>query len=528
MIEANGFGSRGDRIVGHVKATRFDIPQEVASLTPIEMAFSNVPLSAFGLGALFNRSRDVENILAKKISKSRPWKVSMECGHKWKDACLLYENEFIPVMDAEIAMRDCIQQSTVKPYKGRKLAVCLGGVDKQVDYWGLALTQAPADEDSDILGFISGGSKELASKKIFYMPMYDFSGSAVEVASRDVDKMIEECASISVIGETCPDCDGGHTHKILSNLQVMPENGHSHYCPSFILKRGSNPSLTGVTDSHTDYPPHSEVSSGKSVTHVHMIDIPLKGKYETPDMDEDESPSISSIFGKDKEMKLEDLLKKLDDVVGKIPASTEAGKETSIPEIASLRQEIANYNREKDIEADRKSYLESLIKDGVVLTKEVAAAAVEEAVKNTKAENEAALKAAEVKNARIQRCMESKIDLGIEFEGIKSEDGTAMTLRKRVEMIPVDEAGDRQFEMDLATWGSNPALLVEEAKTVVKEEAKAEVKAEAASKTAGTRRTISAVGGGPAATEIASTIETPTPEARKIPAHLQGRRAIKK
>lgn len=521
MLGANGIGSADDKVIGHVKATRFSLPQELETASAREIATLTDPLPAYGLGVLFNRVSGVDKIIG---SRSRtPWKVSMECGHDYKDACFLYENEFIPVLEAEVAMRECVTKTSVKPYKSRDLTLCLGGKDRYVDFWGLALTQNPADESAEILSIASGRGPELASKKIFFMPMTSFSDAGVEIANKSVDKKLEEFASLSIIGETEPDSEGGHRHSILSNLQVLPFNGHSHYRAEYIITRGSIPRITGITDVHMERLSHDELSSGKYHEHSHLIDIPLKGKYPTSDPESD-----SEVASKEREelmtQTMEQLLNRLEKLVSSIGGGTDEQKRQTQSEIASLKTQIQEMNSEKAQKEDREAYVDGLIKEGKLVTKEVADAAVADAVKKTNEDNEAKIKESEIKNARLLKCSEAKIDLDVEFEGVLAQDGGPMTLRKRLDMIPLDEVGEQQFSMDFSLWSKSPDLL----KQSDESEATGQQK-EAASKTAKpvtTKRTVSLVGGDPAESSTKAG-ETASQE-EEIPAHLMGRRAFAK
>lgn len=521
MLGANGIGSNDDRVIGHVKATRFSLPHELETASAREIANLTAPLPAYGLGALFNRVSGVSKIIE---GRSRtPWKVSMECGHDYKDACFLYENEFIPVLDAEIAMRECVTKTSVKPFKSRDLTLCLGGEDRFVDFWGLALTQNPADESAEILSIASGRGPELASKKIFFMPMTSFSNFGVEIANKSVDKKLEEFASLSIIGETEPDSEGGHRHSILSNLQVLPANGHSHYRAELIVTRGSSPRITGITDIHAEYlSSYDGLSSGKHHEHCHLIDIPLKGKYPTSDPDSD-----SEVASKEREelmtQTMEQLLNRLEKLVGNIGGGTDEQKQQTQSEIASLKTQIQEMNSEKVREEDRKAYVDGLIKEGKLVTKEVADAAVADAIKETNDANEAKIKESEIKSARLLKCSEANIDLDVEFEGVKAMDGGPMTLRKRLEMIPIDDAGEQQFSMDFALWSKSPDLLKHDEES---QEQTGQQK-EAASKTVKpattAKRTVSLVGGAPAADTKAGETASQVDE---TPAHLLGRRAF--
>lgn len=548
-LESNGTG-KNDRIIGHVKATRFEGPAkkkaagETASsgkLSNKEIAgITEKPFPAIGLGALFLRAKGVDQAIDNHVNGTQKWKTSMECGHLWKDAWLLYRDELIPLSDAELGMKDCIKADHVLPYRSHELAVCLGGLDGKVDFWGLGFTTNPADSNADIFSFVAGHNQELASKKIFYMPFYGFHGTQLEVASKPVDKMVEELASIGILGETDACDDDGHSHYVLSNLSVIPSGGHAHTLGGYSdgqvsISRGSNPTLTGVTDLHTAYHPHDgSVSSGKSHSHRHMINIPLKGKYKE-DVTGSDVASLESTLSKELEMKLTDVLAKLDLMV-KTADPAKATDPTFIAEMANLRKEVAISVQEELSEEGKKTYLESQVKAGKILSKEAADQLVADAVKEANDKAAAELKAQQTRHARLESLTKAGINLDAEFEGIKNAEGKQMTLRNRVEMIPTDEAGDALFGMDMPLWASNPALKLDPpaegtggagGTTVVDSVTTTEVPAETASN--GTKKKVipqvkAIAGAGPGddaekkAREIAAN--------KSIPSHLQGRRAI--
>jgi len=544
QLRDHGVGTN-DRIIGHVKATRFHIPDTVAELasSPTRLAkevasFAPIPVDA--LGALFLRAQGVQRAIDNHLAKREKWAVSMECGHHWSDAQFYYRGEFIPACDAELAMRDCVTPSRIADFKGHKLNAVLGGFDKQVNFWGVGFTKDPADTDADIYNFSGGTPRELASKKVFYMPLMSFEGQAAEVASANVDKAIAEVASIEVLGETEPNEPDGHRHFILSNLMVMPSVGdkpHQHHLQTFSISRGSNPAVTGHTDSHTEYGP--EVSSGK--THMHLVKIPLKGKYKTDGSEDtthidplvsEEASAMSTIL-KDQLAKQAELLAKLATAPDLAAAKIISG------ELASVQAVITTEVSKQGTEAERKTFLEGLVAAGTYVTKEKADAAVQEAVaakeKELKAATDAALAEQAKRSERLLKCQELKIDLATEFTGLKNAAGGTLTLKDRLEAIPLDANGDTQFQADLSLWAvsakkEDPVVTTvatsADGTTVVKQETTA---AEAASKGAkpGVKQ-IPMAGAGPTAEkEVASGGGSASSgTATAVPKHLAGRRKV--
>jgi predicted protein tyrosine phosphatase len=537
-LKDNRIGTH-DRIIGCVKAARFDIPakyQEVASDPKAmygEMA-SLEPLPVQCLGLLFMRASGVQEAVRAHNFGKEKWSVSMECGHRWKDGGFIYRGEYIPYLDAEIAMRDCVSPGSIKPFKGHKLVGCLGGLDGQVDFWGVGLTRSPADSKSEVFSFAAGRSRELSSRKIFVMPFQTFSDRELEVASKAVDKnateehavsadeVLIELASLDIIGETQPDEPNGHTHPVLSNLMVVPANGHGHSLSNFHISRGSNPKVTGHTDSHYTYG-SPEVSTGK--THLHLVSIPLKGKYK-PDGTEDTShldPLTSEQASNDMNELLKKLLKQQQEIMAKMNGVTGDARTPLEKELASVGTQIVAALESGNQEQAAKDFLEAEIKAGRIVTKEVADAAVAEAVAKTKEElekeHEAQLLAEQKKAARAAKCVEHKIDLATEFEGVTKADGKPMTLQDRLDSIALDDAGDKQFEVDLQLWAA--AVKPEEPAPAPAAAAAGEV----ASKTK--KKILKIAGEGATTQEEDASRETASKGDDEVPAHLQGRRAFK-
>lgn len=453
MLKDNEFPS--DRIVGCVKATAFtppaDIKTELASLDSIQ------PVPVRGLGVLFLRAQGVREIVEQHESGKVTYGISMECGHKWKDAILSYRGEFIPLMDAELAMRDCIQKDQIKPFKGHNFAACLGGIEGKVDFWGCAITASPADENADILNFFSAQSKEAASKSVFYMPMRAYGTKELEIAHLTVDKKLsQEVASINVIGETEPDELDGHVHLILSDLTILPSNGHVHCLRSYSLSRGTNPTLTGITDTHYTYPPRNDAGgySPDPIVHMHLVNLPLKGKLKGQEVEEINTVNIEVANMSKTLQELSASMKTLLD--SKTKADNDAAKSVIDKEIAATLGELVNTINQGNTEKERESHIEQLIKDGKIVRKEVADSlvtqAVTAAVEEEKKKHEAEVKAAQIRQARIEKCITAGIDLDTEFVDIKGDDGKPLTLRHKLENHGIDESGDRNFNMDFALW----------------------------------------------------------------------------
>ena len=541
-LKDNGIGSR-DRIIGCVKTVRFAIPpshREVANDPKAlygEMANTMDALPVDGLGLLFMRAQGVSEAVRAHMAGKEKWSVSMECGHRWKDGGFLYRGEYIPYMSAELAMRDCVSPGSVRPFKGHKLVACLGGMDSKVDFWGVGFTRSPADTKAEVYSFAAGRSRELSSRNIFVMPFQVFSGMEAEVASKADDKKetqdpLIELASLDILGETNPDEPDGHSHTILSNLTVVPHQGHTHSLSNVHISRGSNPTVSGHTDTHYNYGSSpSDVSTGK--THLHLVKIPLKGKYK-PSGSEDTShlePIISEQASKDMDELLRQLLAKQQEILSRMTGVAGADATKVQSELASVGKEIADALKNSNRETELKAFLDGEVKAGRVVTKEVADAAVATAV--TAAVSEADKKhadelAAEKKRAdRLAKCGELNIDLTTEFEGVVKADGKTMTVRDRLDLIPTDEAGDQQFAIDSQLWATAAPKDAPVVVTTPAAEAPAELEAAVASKGGAAKKVIKRVtpiaGAGP--TGDAKTAEIASAH-KDVPSHLLGRRAF--
>lgn len=565
-LEANGMDYHRDRIIGHVKATHFELPSWYKD---VELASLKEPMAVHGLAALFLRASGVAQAIDNHVKGLEQWDMSMECGHRWSEATFLYRNEFIPAKDAEKGMKECVEPMAIRDYKGHSLAACLGGLEGSVSFWGVGFTRDPADKaaKADITHYLGSNNQEAASKKVFFMPLQEFSARELELASLTVDKKLNELASISIIGETAP-ADDGHKHLLLSNLTVLPAkssqgSSHTHHLMEYHVGRGTNPALTGVTDVHHETVPvisgatETNLSSGNSpvnylaTVHSHLVQIGLRGKFKESNGDDSAKNGILEVEEADMD-KLKELLEKLDVSVASLTAAkTDEERRKHEAEITKQRAEIAQLQSKETSESEKQAFLQEQVKSGKILTKEQAdeaqQAAIKAAVEAKDKEHQAALKSQEVKARRLQLCNEHKVDLDTVYEGIKAADGSEMTFRKRVESLSTDDQGEQQFKMDLMLWkelfaqkppdaGANPAQPATQAQSAGTQAAEtqatqpngtaATANAEAASKPAPRRLALAgaagaATGGGAGASSEAANA------GKTIPAHLQGRRALK-
>ena len=474
-IDHTPFGVDGEGIVGHIKTASFQWNEEADGMRPAK------PIPVNALNALSLRHPRIPKILEDQ-NRLRSWGTSMECRHNYNDAGFWYEGEYIPVQDAEEAMRQCVGKMYVKPYKGKELSLCIGGEDGAVDFWGYALTQDPADTDATILGFASVG-REAASagnKKKFFFGLsainIDVRGKTAEEAASAVDTQLTELASVEVLGQTEPAPDG-HTHDVLTDGTVFPANGHSHYLPSWVIKRGTSPRFTGHTDQHTVYQPGPEYSGG-GATHMHMIDINLRGKSGAKANDEPVSSESASVFSEEF-MNLKAMLARVEAAITKVSSGKTATEEANngadnaalLIELNAIKTELATGDVAESIKKQVAEEVANMITSGDVVKKDDVQAKVDEAVAKAKADAEAAAAETKLRQARLDKITA----LGVNVDSVlPGEPDTAASIRARIDAIGIGGVNDQLFDLHFDKIQMLHAAAVKEAG----------VGAEAASKTA--------------------------------------------
>lgn len=515
-----------DDIVGHVKAVKFDYDSALESQH--EMASISNPLPVVGLGCIYNRSQKAQKVL--EYANKNKLSVSMECGHLWSDAQLYYDGKFVPITECEEGMIDCIESDKIRPYKGKELAVALGGLEGHVDFWGVALTVIPADKDAPVFGFVSGKSKELASKKIFYMPLESIQAKSFELANKEIETKITELANIGVIGQT-EEADG-HKHDILSNLTIMSTNNHSHDIREVNISVGTKPKLTGVTNDHYGYLRNETNLTSVETSHKHLVAIDLKQKTRGTETEIanseikfslDDTNSIKQIEQIAKEFSsqldsipgeilmspsIQDLLKKLSEkTIGFGTAKTDEERKLISSEMASIGEELKKSFAGEEFSKRIKEEIDKKIQAKELFTAEDAKQLVDAAVKEKQEAFDIKEKELKTRSERLQKCTEAGINLDFEFEGIKNGD-KPLTIRDHLDTIDVDEKGEKSFIVNFTSWKQLLEKEKKEAEEVKAETEKAEEKkeeekqaAEAASQTAklpnSIAKPIAISGGGP-------------------------------
>jgi len=448
----NGVGARNDKIVGHIKAAVFD-PEKILDLNSEnaskEIAYiptNPAPLTA--LVTLYLRADGVKDIIDQHIKGKTEWKTSMECGHDWRDSYFYYRGDFIPFNEAPGQLLEGVSSFGIENYKGHEVAAVLGGLDGNVDFWGMALTTSPADKDADILGIFGGQSKDLASEKIFRVPLLSRRIKSSEAANFDekIQDRVNELASITVIGET-EEHEDGHKHKILSDLTIVPANKHTHGA-DFNIQRGTNPSLTGKTG--IDYGGfYDTLDRYQENPHLHLISVPLKGKY---------SDKKSELFnnGDEEEMKIKDIadkIQKLESDLANFKSKEKVGDDNSHPLVDSLTGFVGQLKEmasEEEFDDAITQAVNEKVESGELLSKEDHEKLINEKLEAKDKEYEVKAKELEIKNSRIAAVQEAGLSLDYEFKDGDEDEG--VTIKDILNDIPVDESGDKSFKVHLSGW----------------------------------------------------------------------------
>jgi len=272
-ISDNGF-TKAERICGHLRGSRLMTPSDESQ-----------PSSLIALSVLYSRHPEIKK-MAKEHVGNTPWFVSMECGHNLLESHLYYDGEFIPFKDAPSGMLQCIGSEEIANFRGKKLALAVGGYNGVANFWGMALTRTPADENSNILSMFTASGKKpdkivKEAASISFPIKFEISDGKGNNPETINDKVVHEMGAIKVIGRTSE--NNGHSHEILSDGTVLPEDGHSHYVDHFLLETGSKPRFSAKLSEHsenvrvvTDYPETYERR-----VHTHTLEIDLKQKVNS-------------------------------------------------------------------------------------------------------------------------------------------------------------------------------------------------------------------------------------------------------
>lgn len=478
-LSHNGNGTE-DMVLGHIRTARFDpeklLSREMAAESPGKIPSISAPL--YALTALFLRHSLVPGILKDHLS-GKAWMTSMECSHHWNEACFLYENELIPIQDAESGMRECVELNRVRNYQDKLLTVCLGGETGSVNYWGLGMTQQPADEGAEVLSILTASPMELArngsgeSRKKIFMPLrlekFFSNTKDAECAHATVDSKLKEIASISVLGKTSAHEQDGHAHDILTDGTMLPAQGHLHSIANWSLVKGTVPRFTGRTDVHHQYPEPmmgeggvvAMPPSGAPKIHMHTFDIPLRGKKSAKENANNDSEMDSFLDSVTPEgyMELKKLLASLDSLSERLSSGNSGGaggagaagaadNKGLAAEVASIRKELHEGALKEMIDDAVKKEIANEVTVGNLIPKakveEIKTAAVTAAVTEEQTKNAAENKKKELQAGRLKAIEE----LGIDMESKPYEDNADLTVKKRLEEIALDESGEKEWKTE--------------------------------------------------------------------------------
>jgi hypothetical protein len=519
----NDIGVKKDEIIGSIVATHFPASKEIAIADGISLVPAK-PIPLYALGMLFMRHSKVPRIVESHLSGDSAWTVSMECAHNWKDAAVIYDGRFTPFIETPVEILEQLSNN-VYNYRGKEIAVALGGIDGKVDFWGLGMTTNPADPESHILNFFAGVPREVASmgaKTVFNIGFTDLGKKSekpnfAEIASQAVDMRFKELASVEIVGSTEPSEDG-HTHEVLSDGTILPIGGHGHYIKNYGLVTGGKPRLTGVTDNGYLRPANPYPSNGTygglsgEVVHCHLINIDLAKKYrrssETASDQHLQSASFLEITGED-EMKLNGVFDKLEALVGKLnsvnPTGVTAAGSPISGELASLVNEIRQAKADDEVGKAIADGVAKELASGKYVSKEKADADIKAAVDAKEADLTTKHEAEKAATAKLQQRLADAAAIGVDLDG--NYDGEDLTVRKHIESIPLTEAGDAEFARAVRTLkqivAAAKAVVTPASATPAAAAAAAAAPAQVASAPA--RKPLVLVGGGPSAAAAAAS-----------------------
>lgn len=474
----NGNGTE-DMVLGHIRTARFDpenlLAREMAAESPGKIPSVSAPL--YALTALFLRHSLVPGILKDHLS-GKAWMTSMECSHHWNEACFLYENELIPIQDAESGMRECVELNRVRNFQDKLLTVCLGGEVGSVNYWGLGMTQQPADDGAEVLSILTASPMEFAnasgnSKKKIFLPLrlgkFSSQEKDLELAHTAVDKEVEhvfqEMASVEILGQTAPAPDG-HAHDVLTDGTILPSQNHDHSLVNYGIVKATTPRFTGRTNTHYFYPPPVRSGDGMgmviseggpAVVHMHTLNIPLRGKGKSSgdsgDTSSEEMASFLDSVTPEGYMELKKMLDSLNSISEKLSSGnstggTPADNKGLAAEVASIRKELQEGALKEMIDDAVKKEIANQVTEGTLVPKakveEIKTAAVTEAVTAEQTKNAAETKKKELQAGRLKAIEE----LGIDMESKPYEDNADLTVKNRLEEIALDESGEKEWKTE--------------------------------------------------------------------------------
>lgn len=463
--------SMSDHICGHIKSTSFGSGLINSSDAASALFDEDASIPMYALCALYLRHAKIPGIIENYLSGKESWSVSMECGHRWDQSALLYENEIIPVVDAEEGLLRCIKKDGMLQYKGKDVTLLLGGENGSVNFWGLGLTMFPADPNANIYTLFAGTPFEVACEGSKHsMPIkvaslgHGMAGKNkhdvyAEVASKVINPFVNDLAAITVIGITDP-AEDGHVHEILSNGLTKQVNGHYHRASDYSLTTGTKPSFSGVTDHHY-HPVRNEAGDyiGEN-SHFHTFDISLKTSSKKSNGDSDPAdPELANEAGMldssilESEIESQVLLTgdcEMDELLKLLQRAKNgaSGDAASVSILNEIEKKISDIASEKEIASKISSAIASQVDAGELISKEDHEKALAEAEARVRKELED--KAAEeqriagIKQSRLEQVTAIGVNPQYAIDGEK-------TVAQFLDDISFDDSGDRAFSVFTAS-----------------------------------------------------------------------------
>lgn len=449
-MKDNGISARGDHICGNMKA--FYIPPPIFKESASDKKLSDIfgtdeSVPVYSLLNLYMRHSMLKDILEEHVEKNN-WFVSMECASDILQSCLFYNGEAIPIKEADKKLLDCIQRFTVNDYKNQSVHLLLGGIDGEVDFWGLGLTKKPADEGSNILNLFCANqcSKKLNKSEVAYMPLKTYiisrKNNFVNDPEKIFDNLVHEAASIIPIGETEPSEDG-HKHDILTDGTIMPVAGHTHYLSRWELSPGTNPIFTGIVSDYETYIKQmdGETSREIRISHNHLININLRKKVKGQ---KEEETLVTDVAHSPLEEHMPKFLDTLKDGLSKLKTKVEGDGKVTVEQILS---DLASIDITKEIADEVDTVIAGKIDGGELVKSDAVQAKVDEAVKAKEKELNDAAEAERKKQEVISLRLKQLTDANVDVETKIGKEGNQKTIKEIVSAMDVND--DTQFNMQL-------------------------------------------------------------------------------
>ncbi len=449
-MKDNGIGARSDHICGSMRSFYIPPPifKETAStsyLTDLFGTDESVPV--YSLLALHMRHSMLKEILEEHLERNN-WFVSMECASNILESALLYEDKAIPVKEADKHLLDCIDKFSLRDYKGKPVKLLLGGVNGEVDFWGIGLTKKPADDKSNILSlFCAAQGNKTKKDSASYMPLKIFPVSRKNKFLNDpegmFDNLVHEAASIIPIGETEP-AEDGHRHDVLTDGTIMPFASHTHYLSKWELSPGTNPVFTGIVSDYEIYVKRDDREI--RVSHNHLININLRKKIKGQKEEDVTSVDTASLTKSALEEHMPKFLDTLRDGLKELKGKA-SGDDKTIDQILS---NLASVDIEKEIADEVDSAIAGKIESGELLKKDDVDKRVDEAVKVKEKEMTEAAEAERMKQEVISARIKQLVDAGVDVEIKIGKEGSQKTIKEII--YAMDVSDDTQFNIQFEVF----------------------------------------------------------------------------